>query len=89
MKTYVVVYKSSDGQLRERYVTARNHMKAAESVSRENLEVVSVNRADNEESSRLVGNPARSAVVALIVCVVISAVVISLFWWWKGCPSVF
>ena len=89
MKTYVVVYKTQDGLLHERYVTARNHRKATESVSRENLEVVSVNRADNEESSRLVGNPARSAVVALIVGVVISAVVISLFWWWKGCPSVF
>lgn len=89
MKTYVVVYKSPDGAVHERYVTARNHRKAMESVSRENLEVVSVDRADNEESSRLVGNPARSAVVALIIGIVIAAVVISLFWWWKGCPSVF
>ena len=28
MKTYVVVYKSPDGQIRDRYVTARNHRKA-------------------------------------------------------------
>ncbi len=57
MKTYVVVYKSPDGQIRDRYVTARNHRKAMELVSRENLEVVSVDRAENEESLHLVGNP--------------------------------
>ena len=89
MKTYVVVYKSPDGQIRDRYVTARNHRKAMESVSRENLEVVSVDRADNEGSSRLVGNPRRSAVVALIIGIVTAAVVISLFWLWKGCPRLF
>ena len=89
MKTYVVVYKTPDGLLHERYVTARNHRKAMKSVSQENLEVVSVDRADNEESLHLVGNPAKSAVVATIIGIVAAAVVISLFWWWKGCPSVF
>ena len=79
MRSYIVSYKTPDGNLQSRYVEARNHLAAVKKVESEGFTVLSVDRDDDEARPRSRKRRKR-LVVSIIVYLIIAAVCVAVAW---------
>ena len=82
MKSYIVTYKTSQDDLKERHVEARNHLAAAAMVEAEGLVVVSVDRDDDislqvKAQRRFL----KRLFFSLLTGILLAGVCIVLVWW--------
>ena len=80
MRRYIVTYRTSDGNLRERQVEAKNHLAAAKTATADGLIVVSVDR-DDDERNPLKRKHLKRFFGALLVGLLIAIAFVAAFWW--------
>ena len=82
VKSYIVTYKTSHEDLKERHVEARNHLAAAEAVSAEGFTVVSVDR-DDDVSMQVKAQRRflKRLFFSLLTGILLAGVCVVLVWW--------
>jgi len=84
MSEYRVTYKTQEGVLEERRITARNHKDAVKHCVTPDCEVISVHRLledDGETNDRIrIGAPERSVLFSVLLGLVVAVLVIAYFW---------
>ena len=91
MKSYVITYRKPDGTMAERHISAAGHKAAVSAFLEQGLGApIRVERADDgydDESQPQLGNPGKSAIIALLIGVVVAVGVVVAIWWRRGCPK--
>ena len=83
MKTYIVTCKTSNGDLTERHIGARNHLAAQKAAEKEGFVVVSVVRDndDGDSDSYRHRKQLKRLIKSLIICSIIAGAFVAFFWW--------
>lgn len=81
MKSYIVTYKTQNGDLKERRIEARNHLAAAKAMKSDGCEVVTVVRDDDGGQSYRLRKRVIRVIKSLIFCIIVASVCVAFFWW--------
>lgn len=87
-RLYVVVCQMPDGSTRERYYRARGHERAAQMALDDGVaDVLSVERADEEDNMPRKMGWLGKVMLPLILGVIAAAGTVAIIWWRRGCPQ--
>jgi len=87
MNSYVITYKTQDGELAERVVEARSHEAAQKAFDATGgLKIVGIERVE-DDYLELKGKQAKTATVAALFGIFAALAVVAVFWWRRGCPG--
>ncbi len=89
MNVYVITYRKPDGTAAERHISAANHNTAVKAFLEQGLgEPIRVERAEDDYGNAAqLGNPGKSATIAVLVGVAVAVGVVVAIWWRRGCPK--
>ena len=81
MKSYIVTCRTTDGDLKERHIEAKNHLAAVKVAAADGLTVVSIDRDDGRESKDCSFERLKGVVGTLLAGLLLAAVCVVAIWW--------
>ncbi len=81
MKTYIVTCRTSDGNLRERHIEAANHVAATKAIAAEGLEIVSIDRDDDGESTSRSRKRWKGLILSILFGLMAAAACVAFVWY--------
>ena len=85
MKSYIVTCKTSNGDLRERHIEAKDHLAAVEAAKKEGFTVVSVDRYDDAGSMAARSRKRlKRVLVSLVAGAIAGAISVACIWYRCG-----